>query len=208
MQRNLNKVTRSSNPTYFKADSLVSVLTDQPLDRVLDYKAPAGGVLLGAFVEVPLGPRKVIGVVWGEGQGGYDLAKTRAISRVLDLPPMRNEMQQFLTRVADYTLTPLNAMLRLATRAPGLANPPSMRKVYALGETEPERITAARTRVLEVLQGHNGLRFTKKELADFAGVTGSVVDGLVKLGAVMEVETPRDVPYPKLDPMKDGADLK
>ncbi len=207
MQRNLNKVTRSSNPTYFKADSLVSVLTDQPLDRVLDYKAPAGGVLLGAFVEVPLGPRKVIGVVWGEGQGGYDLAKTRAISRVLDLPPMRNEMQQFLTRVADYTLTPLNAMLRLATRAPGLANPPSMRKVYALGETEPERITAARTRVLEVLQGHNGLRFTKKELADFAGVTGSVVDGLVKLGAVMEVETPRDVPYPKLDPMKDGLTL-
>lgn len=207
MQRNLNKVTRSSNPTYFEADFVVAVLTDQPLGRLLDYKAPAGGVFTGAFVEVPLGPRKVIGVVWGEGQGGYDPAKTRKVSRVLDLPPMRMEMRQFLTRVADYTLTPLNAMLRLATRAPGLADPPSMRKVYALGNAEPRRITAARLRVLEVLQEHSGLRFTKKELAEFAGVTGPVIDGLVKLGAVLEVETPRDIPYPKLDPLQDGLAL-
>ncbi len=207
MQRSLNKVTQTGDTSYFAVNSLVSVLTDQPLDRLLDYKAPVGGVFQGAFVEVPLGPRKVIGVVWGMGQGGYDLAKTRAISRVLDLPPMRAEMRQFLTRVADYTLTPLSAILRLATRAPGLADPPSMRKVYALGDAEPDRATEARTRVLDILQGHNGLRFTKKELADIAGVTGPVVDGLVKLGAVLEVETPRDIPYLKLDPMMAGLSL-
>jgi primosomal protein N' (replication factor Y) len=203
----LNKVTQSADPLHFKAGSLVSVLTDQPLDRFLDYKAPAGGVYAGAFVEVPLGPRKVIGVIWGQGQGNYDLAKIRAVSRVLDLPPMRAEMRQFLTRVADYTLTPMNAMLRLATRAPGLVDPPSMRKVYALGDVAPPRETAARTRVLDVLRAHNGLRFTKKELADFAGVTGSVVDGLVKLDAVLELETPRDVAYTKLDPMMAGLAL-
>jgi primosomal protein N' (replication factor Y) (superfamily II helicase) len=207
MQSSRNKVTQSGEQSHFAETMLVAVLTDQPLDRLLDYKAPAGGVYLGAFVEVPLGPRKVIGVVWGAGQGGYDPAKIRAISTVLDVPPMRGEMRQFLTRVGDYTLTPLNAMLRLATRAPGLGDPPSMRKVYALGDVEPERVTAARTRVLDVLQGHNGLRFTKKELADLAGVTGSVVDGLVKLGSVLAVETPRDLPYPKLDPMLDGLPL-
>lgn len=193
--------------SYFEAGSLIGVLTDQPLDRLLDYKAPEGGIYLGAFVEVPLGPRKVIGVVWGQGKGGYDLAKTRTVSRVLDLPPMRAEMRQFLTRVADYTLSPLNAMLRLATRAPGLADPPSMRKVYALGDGALERETAARTRVLDVLRDHNGLQFTKKELADLAGVTGSVVDGLVKLGVLLELETPRDLPYPKLDPMMAGFEL-
>ncbi|MBL4751913.1 MAG: primosomal protein N' [Amylibacter sp.] len=200
-------MTLSGDPSHFEAGSLVSVLTDQPLDRFLDYKAPAGGVYAGAFVEVPLGPRKVIGVIWGRGQGNYDLAKIRAVSRVLDLPPMRAEMRQFLTRVADYTLTPMNAMLRLATRAPGLADPPSMRKVYALGDVTPTRETAARTRVLDVLRAHNGQHFTKKELADFAGVSGSVVDGLVKLDAVLEVETPRDVAYPKLDPLMAGLEL-
>jgi len=200
-------VAPTGDPIHFAPDALVSVLTDQPLDRLLDYKAPQGGVYLGAFVEVPLGPRKVIGVVWGTGQGDYDRAKIRAISKVLDVPPMRTEMRQFLTRVADYTLTPLSAMLRLATRAPGLGDPPSMRKVYALGEATPERATAARTRVLDVLQDHNGLRFTKKELADLAGVTVSVVDGLVKLRAVLALETPRDLPYPKLDPTNPGFAL-
>lgn len=111
---------------------MVGVLTAQPIDRVLDYKAPPGGCFQGAFVEVPLGPRKVLGVVWGAGQGNWDINKVRSVIRVLDVAPMAEEMRQFLTRTADYTLTPMSAMLRLATRAPGLGDAPSMRKVYRL----------------------------------------------------------------------------
>ena len=54
---------------FFDQGELVAVLTAQPLDRTLDYKAPEGGCFLGAFVEVPLGPRKVLGVVWGARAG-------------------------------------------------------------------------------------------------------------------------------------------
>jgi len=57
----------SESSEFFHESQLVSVLTAQPIDRVLDYKAPEGGCFLGAFVEVPLGPRKVLGVVWGAG---------------------------------------------------------------------------------------------------------------------------------------------
>ena len=110
--------------THFDEGQLVGVLTTQPLDRVLDYKAPEGGCFVGAFVEVPLGPRKVLGVVWGPGQGDYDLTKVRSVIRVLDVAPMRDEMRDFLTRAAAYTLTPMPAMLRLATRAPGLGDAP------------------------------------------------------------------------------------
>jgi primosomal protein N' (replication factor Y) len=42
---------------------------------------------------VPLGPRKVLGVVWGPGKGDYDLAKIRSVIRVLDAAPMREEMR-------------------------------------------------------------------------------------------------------------------
>ncbi|MEL6292599.1 MAG: primosomal protein N', partial [Pseudomonadota bacterium] len=77
------------HPEFFNEGDLVAVLTTQPLDRLLDYKAPEGGCHLGAFVEVPLGPRKVIGVAWGTGKGDYDLAKIRSMIRVLDAPPMR-----------------------------------------------------------------------------------------------------------------------
>ncbi|MFZ1483273.1 MAG: primosomal protein N', partial [Paracoccaceae bacterium] len=108
----------------------MAVLTTEPLGRVLDYKAPEGGCGTGDFVEVPLGPRRVLGVVWGPGEGKWDPAKLRAVNRVLDVAPMRHELRLFLSRAADYTLTPLPAMLRLATRAPGLADPPAMRRVY------------------------------------------------------------------------------
>ena len=55
-------------PEFYHQGDLVAGLTTQPLDRTLDYKAPEGGCMAGAFVEVPLGPRKVLGVVWRPGQ--------------------------------------------------------------------------------------------------------------------------------------------
>jgi len=192
---------------FFDEGARVAVLTTQPLDRILTYRAPEGGCWQGAFVEVPLGPRKVMGVIWGRGETGFDAAKLRAVARVLDVAPMRREMAEFLTRVGDYTLTPMPQMLRLATRAPGLTDPPSMRKVYRLGHVRPERLTEARTRVLEVLESYGGLAFTLGELAEAAGVTSSVVKGLVKLGGVAEEESPRDLPYPRLDAGAPGKPL-
>lgn len=88
--------------SYFDEGALIGVLTTQPLDRVLDYRAPEGGCHLGAFVEVPLGPRKVLGVVWGPGQGDYDISKVRSVIRVLDAAPMREELMSFLNRAGDY----------------------------------------------------------------------------------------------------------
>jgi len=140
-----------NDPEFFDQGDLVAVLTTQPLDRTLDYRAPEGGCLPGAFVEVPLGPRKVLGVVWGPGRGDFDLKRVRSVIRVLDTAPMRQEMRLFLIRAAEYTLTPMPAMLRLATRAPGLGDPPSMRKVYRLGQGTPDRMTDARRRVLATL---------------------------------------------------------
>jgi hypothetical protein len=69
LNRSRSKDVRQSQiaPEYFDEGALIGVLTAEPLDRMLDYKAPEGGCHLGAFVEVPLGPRKVIGVVWGAG---------------------------------------------------------------------------------------------------------------------------------------------
>ena len=192
---------------YFDEGDLVAVLTTQPLDRLLDYKAPEGGCHLGAFVEVPLGPRKVLGVVWAEGRGDFDLSRIRTVNKVLDLAPMRGEMKAFLERAAEYTLTPLAAMLRLATRAPGLTDPPSMRKVYRPGIGEPDRMTDARSRVMQALNEYGGLSFTLKELSDMAGVSSSVVKGLVKQEVVREEDSPRDLPFPYLDPDLPGKEL-
>jgi primosomal protein N' (replication factor Y) len=196
-----------SEPQFFNEGDLVAVLTSQPLDRMLDYKAPKGGCRLGAFVEVPLGPRKVLGVVWAPGMGDFDYAKTRSVIQVLDVAPMLQSMQKFLCRVSDYTLTPMPKMLRLATRAPGLGDPPSMRHVYRIGDIEITRMTDTRQRVLALLGEFPEQSFMLKELAEAAEVTTSVVKGLVKLGAVAEHATPQDMPFPILDPSLPSKEL-
>jgi primosomal protein N' (replication factor Y) len=177
----------------------VGVLTTEPLDRVLTYTAPPGGCGAGDFVEVPLGPRRVLGVVWGAGDGGFDAARLRPVARVLDAPPMRAELREFLARAAAYTLTPLPAMLRLATRSPALGDPPAMRRVYRRGPAAPGRLTEARARVLAALDDWGGAAVTLGELAEAAGVTSSVLKGLVAQGALVEEDSPRDLPYPALD---------
>ncbi len=194
-----------SDRTY-RAGELVGVLTTEPLGRVLDYKAPEGGCGDGDFVEVPLGPRRVLGVVWGRGRGDWDPAKVRPVSRVLDAVPMRAELRAFLQRAADYTLTPLPAMLRLATRAPGLGEAPASRRVYRLGAVVPNRLTEARHRVVEALRGFGGAPVTVGELAEAAGCGASVVKGLVALGVVVEEDAPRDLPFAPLNPAG-GAQL-
>ena len=183
----------------FAEGERVAVLTVEPLDRLLDYRAPDGGCAVGQLVEVPLGPRRVLGLVWGPGDGDFDLAKLRSILRVYDAVPMRAEMREFLTRVAAYTLTPMSLMLRLATRSPGLGDPVSMKTVYRLGTGQPKRETEARLRVLDALDSYAGASLTLSELADASGSSPSVIKGLVKDGALREEASPRDTPYPRLD---------
>lgn len=184
----------------YEAGERIGVLTCEPIGRVLDYLAPEGGCGDGDFLEVPLGPRKVLGVVWGKGEGSFDHAKLRAAGRVLEAAPMRAEMRAFLARAADYTLTPLPAMLRLATRAPGLGLPPAMRRVYRLAGPVPNRLTEARAKVVDAVRRAPDL--TLSELAEAADVSSSVVKGLVKAGVLAEAEAPKDLPYLELDPRR------
>ncbi|WP_273689738.1 primosomal protein N' [Ketogulonicigenium vulgare] len=189
----------------FPAGALVAVLTAQPIDRMLDYRAPEGGCDIGALVEVPLGPRKVLGVVWGPGQGGFDPAKARSILRLHDVPPLRDEMRRFLEKVADYTLTPMFQMLRMTVRAPALED--AVRLVYRATGAVPDRMTPAREKVLQVMRDFGGLSFTLGELAGAADVTPSVIKGLVKAGAISEEVAPKDLPFQRLNPAHPGKAL-
>lgn len=196
-----------TDPDRFAAGTPVAVLTTQPLGGCLDYLAPEGGCGRGDFVVAPLGPRQVLGVVWGPGEGGIAREKLRPVAGVIDAVPMTAAMRSFLTRAAAYTLTPLPAMLRLATRAPGLGEAAAMQRVYVRGPGEPDRMTAARARLLDALEDADGAPLTLAELTEAAGVGSSVVKGLVRQGVLVEAERPRDLPYLPLDPERAGLPL-
>ncbi|WP_207102366.1 primosomal protein N' [Paracoccus shandongensis] len=191
---------------FFPARARIAVLTVEPVG-VLDYLAPEGGVAQGQLVLAPLGPRRVVGLVMGEGVGDFDLAKLRPVARVLDAEPFDPRFLEFLTRAADYTLTPLPLMLRMATRAPDLDQPPAARRVIVPGGAPPSRMTEARERVMQVIADHGGASFAPSELAQLAGVGTAVVKGLVAAGTLAEVQAPRDLPYPRLDSSRPGKPL-
>jgi primosomal protein N' (replication factor Y) len=162
--------------------------------------ASGEGLAAGAFVEVPLGPRRVLGCVWGPGAGDFPQDKLRPVTRTLDLPGIRAEMREFLMRAAEYTVTPLTQMLRLATRVPALADPPSARPILRRTEAEPGRMTDARARVLAAFEEYGNLGFAPSELCHLAGVSSGVVKGLEAQGVLIREDAPRDPPYPRLDP--------
>ena len=85
------------------------VLLPLPLAGAYDYRVPAGWdpPEVGSFVEVPLGGRSAIGVVW-DGEADPDLPerKLRDIQGVFDVPPMTASLRRFVEWVAAYTVSP------------------------------------------------------------------------------------------------------
>lgn len=188
---------------YFPKGSRIGVLTAEPVG-MLDYLAPDGGVRCGQVVMVPLGPRRVGGVVWGPGRSDLAMARLRNVAALVDIPPLSAAMMDFIDRAARYTLTAPGLILRMVLRVPDLGRPPAQRRVIARIGPPPERMTDARARVLAELDRMGPEKPGLSELASRAGVGGSVVRGLIAAGTLGEVCAPRDAPYPRLDPERSG----
>ena len=169
---------------------VVPVLVPMPAPRAYSYAVPDGmAVEPGSIVQVPLGPRFVVGVVWdGEDDGGVDPKKLKQIEKVFDCPPLGPDMRAFLDWVAAYTLTPPGLVVRMALRAPTAFDPEPMVEALRLTEMRPERMTAARERVLATAS--DGLSWTRSGLAHAAGVSSSVIDGLTSQGVFETVFMP------------------
>lgn len=188
--------------------SAVEVLLPVGLDRALTYAVPAGldAPAPGTFVLAPLGARVEVGVVWDGDPADVDPARLKPLRAVLDLHAMAAPMRRFLDRVAAYTLAPRGQVLRMALRGLTLGDEPRKPKVgvRATG-AHPARMTPARERALAVAA--DGRARSKRELAELAGVSIGVVDGLVKEGALAEAELPPPPPPPAPDPSRPGPAL-
>ena len=74
----------------------------------------------GDIVEVPLGTRDVVGVVWDDPPDkeiGHN--RLRPIAGKFDAPPLSKEIRAFVDWVAHYTMTTRGMVLRMVLRAPG-----------------------------------------------------------------------------------------
>jgi primosomal protein N' (replication factor Y) (superfamily II helicase) len=186
-------------------EATVSVLLPLPLAGAYDYRLPETlDAPCGSFVRVPLGPRRVTGVVWREGQGDVAAEKLRDVESVLPAPPMTKAMRNLVDWVAGYTLAARGTVLRMAMSVPAALEPARLETVLRHSGQEPDRLTPQRTAVLLAL-GEGAM--TASALAHAAGVGSGVVRGLVKAGALVPERRRAISPWQQPDHARPGPDL-
>jgi len=173
------------------AKQFVDVLVPVALDQTYSYRVPDNLELApGDLVTVPLGAREAIGVVWA----GDVAVKPGLHNRIkdvelkLDYPPLKPELRKFVDWVSDYTLSPRGMVLRMCLRMGEHLGPAREKAGVRLAGPTPQRMTAARSRVLQLLA--DGMARAKSEAAHDAGVSAGVIDGLIDEGALETMVLP------------------
>lgn len=181
----------------------------------LDYRVPEGlCVEPGSIVVVPLGPRQLLGVVWEPERlvsGEVPDSRLRPLVRLVDVPPIGAPLRRLAEWTADYYLSPLASVLRMVLPSSAALESPRQLTEYRPTGDVPERLTPQRDKALKALGGRQG---TIRELADHAGVSDSVLRGLVATGALEPVAVDADRPLacpdashapPALNPDQESA---
>jgi primosomal protein N' (replication factor Y) len=190
------------------AGRTAQVMIPLPLAEPYDYAEPAGLMLaVGDIVVVPLGPRRVAGVVVGLRDGAGGNRRLRAVIGRFDSPALPPRTLEFVQWAADYAADAPGAALAITLR--GLSSPRPAEKPSLLVATGvPVRATPARRRVLEAARQP----VTRAALTAACGVSASVIAALLGAGALKAVFPPAKdttpdatLPGPPLNPSQQAA---
>ena len=89
------------------------VIFTNPKLPILDYITQDESIEIGSLVEVPLGSKVVIGVVWSAGDTKFDRSKLKQIIRTVRNIKLKPEFMFFLKRAHAYTLSPIQYFLKM-----------------------------------------------------------------------------------------------
>ena len=170
---------------------VVDILVPVALDQAYSYRVPASLDLKpGDVVTVPLGARDTLGVVWADNPNPNPRLHNRLkdVDEKLDVPPLKDELRQFVDWVAGYTLSARGMVLRMALRMGEHLGPGRERVGVRRAGPAPQRMTAARARVLALFE--DGLVRAKGDAAREAGVSTGVIDGLIDEGTLETLVLP------------------
>jgi primosomal protein N' (replication factor Y) len=215
---------------------LADIALPIPLGRALTYAVPAAHaarVVPGARVLVPLGARRVVGVVLDKREGEPP-EKVRDVLRAPDeAPAVPAELLDLLRELASYYLAPIGDVLRLALPplerelAKDLAQPTLFDEARGVGARKvqwveagegsaPEKMSAAASALLARVRASGSVPLAKlaaqwpsartivKRLAEASALR--VVDRAAPERAYFRDEAERDAPPELTQPQRDAVD--
>jgi primosomal protein N' (replication factor Y) len=167
----------------------------------LDYRVPESmHVEPGSVVVAPLGPRQLLGVAWEAERlptNEVPDSRLRPLAGVMEVPPIAAPLRRLCEWTADYYLAPLASVLRMVLPSSAALEGSRQLTEYRPTGLAPERLTPQREKALAGIEGRQG---TIRELADHAGVSDTVMRGLVSTGALEAVAVDADRPLACPDP--------
>ena len=184
----------------------VAIMLATPLPfagAVLDYLAPLG-TPDGAVVIVPLGSRKVPGVVLGQSQSDLDQARLKRCHAVVDTPPIPAGQIAWIRKVAAWTLANNGAVLKMMLPSARIITPPEAVMGWVAAQPPDESLPPKRQAVLEAAFGATPMGLA--ELARRAGVSPSTTRAMAEKGLLREAVIPPGPPR-VADPDHPGLDL-
>jgi primosomal protein N' (replication factor Y) len=174
-----------------------------PLPEAFDYAEPEGmALVVGEQVVVPLGPRRMVGVVTALRDGAGHNRPLKPVLERRDEPALPAGALRFIEWAARYSVDAPGWPLAIALRGARAPKPRPERLVEATGAA-PARATPARTRVLEALIEPMG----PAALAEAAGVSSGVIKGLVDEGVLVIRLSVPEAGFDAPDPSRPGAML-
>ena len=186
----------------------VKVLLPLPVGGGYDYRAPADMALSpGDFVRVPLGPRHMTGVVWGDADGAVPDDRLKPVLARHDAPPLSAAHRRFIDWIAAYAVAAPGSVLRMAIPVPEALDAPGPVPGYRMVESPPAkaRITPARRRVLESLAGAGTVEAGR--LRAETGASAAVLAGMARAGLIETAPVAVRPDWPAPQPDRPGIAL-
>jgi primosomal protein N' (replication factor Y) len=207
-------MTGTAATDTFSPGDIVSVLLPLPVEAAYDYRVPDHETLIaGDVVEVPLGRRFEVGVVWGPGKGDVAAHKIKPVVQKVGVPPLPEVSRKFIDWVAAYTLQVPGTVLRMTLNPARRWQPPVPVTVIAAAgpslETAGMKPTPSREKIMTAVARGRSYA-TMSALAKSAGVGAGTIRDLINAGvlALLPVKESTQAftnTVPKLEPAQKNA---
>ncbi len=164
------------------------IIFTNPKIPILDYKTNDVEIQIGSLVEVPLGNRVVLGVVWRDGSPEFQLGDLKSILRVVGTFKLSEEMILFLKKAHAYTLSPIQAFLKMTIQNLDFHKKERTDFIFENNSLRSKKLTQKQFEVVEILKKFPRKRASFKNIADKIKVSRSLIASMVHKGILIKLD--------------------
>ena len=163
------------------------VIFTNPKLPVLDYSTLDDNIGIGSLVEVPLGSKVVVGIVWSEGDTKFDHSRLKKIIGTVNKIKLEPDFIDFLKKTHAYTLSPIQSFLKMAVQNLKFHKDQKMPIAYSLNSSNYSQITKRQKELISYFKEQPQRIAQYKQIKKDLGVSSSVVRSLENKGVLSKV---------------------